>query len=265
MNRAHLHQRLEIAFWTVIVSLLTNRKVVQRIGTGLGVILLFGLLTMGLYLLGQAVVQWTQADFAVDASEHTVSHPLFGSDAQMNLLLVLSDDLTEARPRLEGLWMIIYQGSLSRLIFLPILPSTDAHGEMERLQSMFTVQGDGRLAIDFIEAVRVKNIRLDGYVLIDRVAISELLQSGGAASPSSLEFSSMPEVEALLAQTKMLNTLCISAKSWARHTSLLEERGRQVHFILVVQDERSFPPPLNKLSADWACEVPGLSEAAFAP
>ncbi len=261
----NLYRRVEIAFWVAFVQILTNRKALQRLAAGLGVVLLFSLLTAGLFHFSEAVLEWTQAGMMAGDSGETITFSSPGNDAQANLLLVLADELTGTQPRLEGLWLVIFQESLPKLIFLPILPSPETNGEMESLQSMFHIQADSRLAEDFIEAVRLRNIRLDGYALMDRMALLELLQLSGGGLPVNLDFSTQQPLDALVAQARILNALCVSAPQWMKHLEAPEEGGLQVHFVLMYGDERLSPHQLRDLPANWSCEVPGLSKTAFTP
>jgi len=139
---------------------------------------------------------------------------------QQNILVIGVSDLTEERPQLISLWMVLYLTDSAQLTLMPIYPSfVPQNNHADRLQKAFRLNTNHTPEKIFLDALRDNNLWWDYYVVMDKYALTSLISfiqdsSQGTKSPELqtwLSGGSNDLPTALSDQTLFLQNLCDSA------------------------------------------------------
>ncbi len=93
------------------------------------------------------------------------------------LLVIYVDDLSANDPYLEGVWLINFQSQKQNLLAYPLLPSQNENG-IERdkeLSSVFSLDNEKQPNAKFFKILSSRNISWQGYVIIDKLAIIQIV------------------------------------------------------------------------------------------
>jgi hypothetical protein len=226
MSSSDILQRMEIAFWTISIRIMGNRKVFRLV---VAAILLFVFLFIG-------VLVQSSVSFAKDKSgliNETEGENVLPSQikaptvipGQSNLLIVLVDDFASKQPKLIGLWLAGRASSAPQIIFLPILPTVSS-SDANAVAGAFDLDTDGGLAGKFLDFLRQKEIWWDHFLMADQNSLADLLILMDGLEWSGKDFTG-PEMAALLIQAadqpqvalemqaQIFSEICQAVPNWA--------------------------------------------------
>ena len=112
-------------------------------------------------------------------------------NGQHNLLVVITDDLTQSHPQLASIWLVTYFLDNPSITFLPIYP-TISNGSVladEKLFDSFEIipaNGQSSLSMTFLDTLTQRNFWWSGYLIVDRQAFSWVLEPQAGISPDIL-------------------------------------------------------------------------------
>lgn len=196
MNLAWIANRIEIAFWDVLIALLgkfSSRKRRSISATVLAGLAILGLIVLSLvastlpsYLGGH---ERSSGQSLAIVADDVSQRPRNG---QQNILIVLVDHLSDPaykggiafssmQPALEGVWLVAFVPGRAHLTFFPIYPFSmngeNAHtGELAR---HFSLEVDGILSGEFQQAIREQGVWWDKYLVLDRSSLAEVIELAG--------------------------------------------------------------------------------------
>lgn len=163
--------------------------------------------------------------------------------AQNNILLVGVDDLESPTPRLESAWLILYITQTPHFTLMPIYPDTPPKAgkpaqPVTDLAKLFQDDPQGPPGPDFFSELKARGLWWSGYILIDRQALSEIIDrvSGlsaqgesedlpqGAQAVARIPFAGKDPQVASLMQAEIAQQLCKAAGNLnADHINELED------------------------------------------
>lgn len=105
-------------------------------------------------------------------------------NGQRSILLISTTSINTPRPHLESIWLATYFASDTTIRLLPIFPTgkPQAADFEQRLDISFNVeQGNGErvLAQDFLDVLKNDNYWWSGYIVVDEVALTRMLNLMG--------------------------------------------------------------------------------------
>lgn len=227
LSATEIFEKIEIAFWTISIRLMGNRKVFKLVVGAIIILVLFFL--FGAVLQPKLPVFNNQASLIISTNQETVDSPLISTPTvipgQSNLIIILVDDLASKQPKLLGLWLAGSVASAPQIIFLPIFPSLNSE-ETDTIARSFSIEGDGSPNIKFLEFLQKKEIWWDHYLVADQNSLADLVSLMGGFEWEGRDFTG-PEFTdillanqnksqvALLMQAEIINELCRTAPNWA--------------------------------------------------
>jgi hypothetical protein len=113
------------------------------------------------------------------------------ANGQRNILVIGVDDLNSSQPHLESVWLILYIVDRPQITLLPIYPGLPA----EKFSPLFKVGPDGAPDPVFLEALLEHGLWWSGYILLDEVALAEVIEA--ASRQSSKDRNSLSGVRAV--------------------------------------------------------------------
>ncbi len=134
---------------------------------------------------------------------------------QRNLLLIGVDRENLVVPRLEALWLLIYYPDSTKIDLIPIFPNTDNEDPIrdQVLAASFSITPEGQPGEVFWEQINDRSIRMDHYVLFDRVAVEEIMDVMGLPGLAEEDAFQLAHWEsdpaaAISSQTRIFTHLC---------------------------------------------------------
>jgi hypothetical protein len=96
---------------------------------------------------------------------------------QHNLVFVQADDLTNATPHLESIWLVGYLPGSARITVILVYPTSPGtySPKTNALANTFSITKDGKPSDAFITAVRTYGFPVNGYFLSDNQGTAELV------------------------------------------------------------------------------------------
>jgi hypothetical protein len=211
------------------------------------------------------------------------------ANGQRSLLLISVDRLDERKPRLTGVWVVLYVPSDARLTLLPIFPALSAKGTTDELARTFSIYKEAdapRLNPAFVESVKQHIPWWSGFILMDEIALAEIIDvwvgpagiSARSTASSGKQYASqlisdLPRVwddpySALFGQASLYQEICWGV-AWAEngfHASQLQERihlfekhlSTDLDPLLVLSELQN----LRGQGGSLICEFPTLSVQA---
>lgn len=183
MNLPYMVNRIEIAFWTALVSVLQDRRSAGRIKY-----LLLAVFCVALLLLGLFWARLPDRPAIPAAVPQGVAPLVRPSNGQSNLLVVMVDRLDSRRPQLLSVWVLGRMPSLPQVTFLPIYPARPPASPMPDaaasaapaagvidLPVEFAYSEAGGLPADFSAALRQRSLWWDHYLILDQPALTRLV------------------------------------------------------------------------------------------
>lgn len=183
MNFSSYTRRIEIAFWTTLITAMRSPRF-ARVGMQC-------LSVTACVLLLWAVVAWADIPTtggslaAAEASASQVSGTALGAEprglqpanGQSNLLLILVDRLSSDHPRLEGVWLVARMPLLPQATFLPIYPSASADSAFDnRLAKSFSLKDGRQPGAEFGEALRAQGLWWNHHLILDASGLATLTE-----------------------------------------------------------------------------------------
>ncbi len=151
--------------------------------------------------------------------------------SQRNLLVIGVDDLTQAQPRLESVWLVIYFVDSARVTLLPVFPSATDAAYNRLLDESFSLDGNGQPDERFWEVIAALAFWWNKSILVDQGSSAEIshalqvensadLFTRGASSPGRIASWSQDPQAALLGQRALFEALCDSFRQAKSITTL---------------------------------------------
>jgi hypothetical protein len=215
--------------------------------------------------------------------DSTTSQPALSR--QRNILLIGIDSFQAEEPRLEGVWMIFYMRDFPHFMLVPIYPNQfqNMHSSAvvdQNLAHLFRMD-EGQIPNSiFLQALKDKELWWDGYIILDRSALSEVValvstEDESTRQSQQLSVSNIPDVEeaperALLGQAELAQELCRNS-SW-----VLASNSNQLS-ILIARASVHIRTDLNlgeiagevksalRYGGGISCEFPSMATAANLP
>jgi hypothetical protein len=100
------------------------------------------------------------------------------ANGQRSILLITVDKLEARKPRLTGVWAILYVPTNPRVTLLPIYPALNQKETGEELANSFRIQqsaGSPSLDPAFISLIQEQIPWWSGYILVDQTALAEVV------------------------------------------------------------------------------------------
>ena len=104
---------------------------------------------------------------------------------QRNILVVAVDEIGAERPRLEGVWLILYLPDLPHVTLMPVYPEVISDGRTlmvkadAKLADKFDLTPDKLPIPAFFESVAAKNIWWNNYLILEKSTLEKLVDSMG--------------------------------------------------------------------------------------
>ncbi|HVN56393.1 MAG TPA: hypothetical protein VMT46_18850 [Anaerolineaceae bacterium] len=181
------------------------------------------------------------------------------SSTQRTILIILTDDLQDSKPRLAGLWTVIYRLDTPRLMLVPLYPANNA----DELVSSFSLVDNRSLHPAFLKAVQNYHFAWNGYILIDQSGAEQFLGFlGGDAPKPALIMPWEQWDDALPSQTTLGKAICARLKKQSSQLDLkpvLEGLASahfrsQISFNDLIQDWKT----LTQDQGEFDCEFPSI-------
>jgi len=198
--------------------------------------------------------------------------------AQRNLLVIGVDDLSAIESHLESIWLIIYRPDTPHFMFVPIYPTpqgeqTETDSINSSLPDLFKLDERKALQPEFLVALEEINFLWTDYIIMDKVALSDVVEflgragekSGldGASTVSSIPPALLEPQESLMQQAKLIQDLCLSVTSLT-----LEDHWRLPLLFDLIPDHVITSVDLDTIANEWQsqlvqvravkCEFPSL-------
>jgi hypothetical protein len=184
-----IYQRFEILLWNIAIPFMRALAAVRQ---SFGAVFplprwetkkLAWLVTavLGAAVLGIGLRAW------ITPPHTTGSAPILSPwkpDEQRNLLVIGVDQLNSSQPVLESAWLVLYNPGVPHFSFVPLYPIQDeSHPDFDQaIQLAFKVNSDKTPNAAFLHALRSSGAWWDHYVLLDELALAEIIDLG--ASPN---------------------------------------------------------------------------------
>jgi hypothetical protein len=247
MKLNKLAQHLEIAFWTIIIGLIDNRRQLRLIPILVvpGMCLSVGMVACACSGLLKASIASDEISSEIATPQIAYSQletpqivtsrietsqletplptrvPKYAANGQRNILVVLVDRMTSDSPHLEGVWLIACLPPTSHATLLPLYPASvgDTPAEDGILSKLFALNENGSPTLDFLNALSDRNIWWDHYLVLDDLALAGVVEliggvdlGGGEMSGTQvMRFLSQPRSEfqgQLMDQAMLARELC---------------------------------------------------------
>ncbi len=204
---------------------------------------------------------------------------------QRNLLVIGVNELGSSNPGLESIWLVIYMPGQPRFMLLPVYPSqstspSSPDNSSQLLAQVFQLDDTKTPGSDFLNALEEKGLWWTGYIILDKVALLDVVEFlGGAGEYSSLDgastIASLPNAmadpqQALASQAKLFQELCSNVSRMS-----VDDHWRLPHLFSLIPDHAISSLDLVQVSAEWqdllnhfsevACEFPSLSQTNLHP
>lgn len=225
MNLAQISRRLEIAFWIALVAALRS----QRLGRFLnqaGIWIVCGLV-LGATAVFLPRLTLSRAKVALVAQPQQGEQPVVQVNIQRNLLAILVDDFSAARPQLRGVWLLARAPYTPQVTFLPVYPLDDlaAAPAQRRLEEAFRAPAGDGLPSEFAQELQSRGIWWHDYLIVDEASLANLIDALGGIDLGDDRMSGkqalaqMTAVQnsasALEAQARLARAICSrSAQRW---------------------------------------------------
>jgi hypothetical protein len=281
MNIAYIHQRIEIVFWNVSITLM---KALMRDRRSLRLLTFTPFLILILVLSPLALSAFFQPK-ASAAELRPINRPpalhLDGGtlnaarNGQRNFLIVMVDQLDARSPRLEGVWLLLYIPSTPPLTLLPLYPASLGGGpdQDRQMESSFRLTGDRLPDESFLDHLSSHDLWWSNIIVIDQIALAGAIELFGGVDLGSgrvngiRAIASLPKAAqdpkgAVQAQAGMIKSLC------QRPAQLPSAKDLLAAYQLF-SDHLSLDFKVEAILEDWhlfkgipACEFPTLTPAA---
>ena len=133
-----------------------------------------------------------------------------GNSQQQNLILIHLDDLQTSKSKIESIWVLFlyYSNTSPTMTFMPVYQPNNSNNRLPAIQD-FAINPDGSVPPSFIKSLQTNlDIKVDGYVLVDDLAVNIFLQqfSGKISSPDPVQPGKPDEVLTIRTMCETLKT-----------------------------------------------------------
>jgi len=223
MNLPYMVNRIEIAFWTTLVSVMQDRRFSGRVKYTL--LAAFALATMLVALL------WARLPVRPAISP---APPMAGAvpqvrpaNGQSNLLVILVDRLDSHKPHVLSVWVLGRLPALPQLAFMPVFPvrpQAPATGPLTQtpptpaddLPQTLVFNETGGLPEDFTARLHQRGLWWDHFVALDLPSLSRLVDLLGGV-----------ELDGSMLDGRQVSTIAPTAvdpeSAWNFHMELMQQ------------------------------------------
>jgi hypothetical protein len=269
--------RIEISFWSIIIAILNDSRAFKKallVSSAISATLILVSLFPAIRSLSQAAFSFKTLGFAANF----IAAPVAAEpEHQRNLLIVTVDSLDHSNPTLMGIWLVANITPSAQYTFIPLYPAALASGPVQDdlLKRVFRLTTNRRPDPAFLRALKALEIRWDNFVVMDEIALAELIDLNGGVTFNGTHSNGVHSVARLTtpwddasqtkySQAELAGALCIAASQ----TTGISNPDR---FLTAIQPHlvsdlspRQFALELNRISgqiADLRCEFPTLQSA----
>ncbi len=181
-------------------------------------------------------------------------------NGQRNFLLIGVNTLDPFEAKLESLWLVTNFPPDTTLQFLPIFtPGNETNSDFEnQLYHFFTLEKKNdnlALASDFIEVLKENNYWWSGYIVIDHVAMEEIINKLGEANDNAEFFSANQIInEDLAIMGNSQNSFSIDLTHMRTACQLLSgfsQNPELLTYLLLDSDHVATDLDRNQLLLEW--------------
>jgi hypothetical protein len=226
-------------------------------------------------------------------SSHNLSQPIIATQAesaarqtaqgrQRNILLIGVDSFQAEEPRLEGVWMVLYLRDTPHFMLVPVYPSQVQDENQsalvdQNLARLFSLE-DGQVPnAMFLQALKDKQLWWDGYIVLDKSALVEILAmtsseneiTGHNQPPPAINLADIEEapMRALLGQAQIAQELCrnsglVIASDKSRYPALIAQASPHIRTDLNLVIIAGEVVGALRNGGGISCEFPSLAVAA---
>ncbi len=161
---------------------------------------------------------------------------------QNNILLIGVDDLEAPAPRLEGAWLVLYFAQTPHFTLMQIYPGKpgqEVAGSPDAdLATLFQSNHQGAPGPDFFTELKARDLWWSGYIMVDRAALAEIIDtivglsgssedptlSPGSGAVARVPFAWHDPTGAYRSQAELIQKLCTASSHLsADHIGRLED------------------------------------------
>jgi len=190
------------------------------------------------------------------AASSAIPHPMIVlANEQRNILIISVDRLQSARYQLRGIWEAIYAPNYPSITWVPIYPAVlgSDPSKNEELLRTFRLTPELHLDPSFVRYLHQRNFQWSGYLILDEVAIFEILQAFNINSVVDLSPTN---------QIKSIQSFCNSVTRLDKQPSLLDLYNRlSGHMVTDIRADEAFAEwqILLNHGGERFCEFPTLT------
>jgi hypothetical protein len=202
---------------------------------------------------------------------------------QRNILLIGIDSFVAEEPRLEGVWMILYLRDLPHFMLVPIFPNHSPGDQTaaavdQNLARLFKLEEDQTPGGQFVQALRDKDLWWNGYLILDRTALSEIISLTSGKDTAATRQLTSPEIpdsetapmDALLRQAQLAQELCRNSSlaltsGSNRFPQLIAKASAYIRTDLDLGEITREVNSALRYGGGISCEFPSLVTAANLP
>ena len=243
----------------------------------------FGLFLVLGFSLGIAISrsQGNAASYQEIVSTHSLGSSL--PTGQRNILLIGIDQLGASRPRLESAWMVLYIPGDPSLTLVPVFPVAGAapSSQYPDLQNKFELNPDHTPSRKFFDSLKSMNLWWDHYLVMDEMAVVELINRLGTVTAKSSPINGLRAVAnlplawenpnaAVLAQATLLKEICrevaqVNPETRWNPSRILDELSDHLATDMTAIQLQSEWQALASSKGRLTCDFPTLSQPVTQP
>lgn len=175
------------------------------------------------------------------------------SQAQRNLLLIVSKAGDQGQAELSSIWLMAFLPGSSSITLLPIYPAVTTNGKKgdHILESAFHLDADGKPVSPFFNALRTLDLRWDASVILDEAALNELAALARQSDPKNANAEAGSQMDQMAAAC-----LYIGA---GRHEGVVKKLERSVTTSFEAESDWEAFRRLVTGGKPFTCEFPTLA------
>ena len=285
MTIKQLSNKIELSFWHVTINLLSDshllretlrwvychihkienwEKIKQRLN-----LLIFGTSTL-VTIIVVGMVSYFFLSVIEITTQKSITPATMPENGQRNILVIGVDDLNREKPKLAGIWLVVYFPENPDIIFAPIFPNPINRSGIDnaKLIDSFSLNKDDSPSRTFIEQLHQKHLYWHSYFVVDSYAVAEtvkfIMNLGGNEQYSDKNpidpIAWSDEISpSLNNQSDLLRNLCIQAKNIEDDIDFSRILNRINKHIYTDMDMISMIHDLRGLmsqESDLVCEFP---------
>jgi hypothetical protein len=157
---------------------------------------------------------------------------------QRNILLIGVNHMESPSPELESVWLILYLPDMPRLTLMPLYPSigsSNVRGQITAdpsLAALFQAGTNSKPNSAFFEKLSQGDIHWDNFVLVDEIALIDLIDFlGGLETKSDPQVAESGKTNGIQALARLQPTAGNPQKALLSQTQLFQQLCRSASFL----------------------------------